>query len=131
MPVKQYQIKELRSFKVFVEPKYKQYLDDLVKLYQERKIPTYPTAYKIAKGLSRHTGTPMAAVRLMQKYYNAPMAKDRNKALAEANLMKTYFIKGKVQTSTQYAKTTNKGTKVYDKNTKMNFRMQKRSGQHL
>ena len=115
MPVKQYQLKELRDFKTFTETKYRPRLDDLITLYKERKIANYATAFKIAKGLAWNTGAPKAAVKMMEKYYDATTSKDRNKKVAEENKMKTYFIKGKVKTTTQYAKTTNKGSKTYEK----------------
>ena len=51
----------------------------------------------------------------MEKYYDAPAAKDRNKKVAEATDLKTHFIKGKVRTMSKYSKKTNKGTKTYDK----------------
>ena len=68
MPVKQYQLKELRDLKAFIETKYRPRLDDLIMLYKDRKIPTYATAFKIAKGLAGNTGAPKAAVNMMEKY---------------------------------------------------------------
>ena len=94
MPVKQYQIKELRDFKTFIETKNRFHLDDLITLYKDRKIPTYATAFKIAKGLAGNTGAPKAAIKMMEKYYSAPATKDRNKKVAEANQLKTFFHKG-------------------------------------
>ena len=79
MPVKQYQLKELRDFKTFIKTEYRPRLDDLISLYKDRKIPTYATAFKIAKGLAGNTGAPKAAVKMMEKYYDQPTAKDRNK----------------------------------------------------
>ena len=121
MPVKQYQIKELRDFKTFIETKNRFHLDDLITLYKDRKIPTYATAFKIAKGLAGNTGAPKAAIKLMEKYYSAPATKDRNKKVAEANLLKTFFIKGKVHATVKYKKTTNKGTVEYPKTFKEEY----------
>ena len=83
MPVKQYQLKELRDFKTFVETKYRPNLDDLISLYRDRKIPAYATASKIAKSLAGITVAPKAAVKMMEKYYQAPTAKERNIKVAK------------------------------------------------
>jgi len=115
MPVKQYQITFLRSLKFFTLPKHRPKLDDLIRLYTERKIANYSTALKIAKNLSGNTGAPKVAIQMLEKYYDAPPAKDRNKKVADENNLKTYFIKGKVRTMSKYSKRTNKGTKTYDK----------------
>ena len=96
MPVKRYQIKELRDFKTFIETKNRFHLDDLIILYKDRKKANYATAFKIAKGLAGNTGAPKAAIKLMEKYYSAPVAKDRNKKVAEANQLNPFFFKGKV-----------------------------------
>ena len=94
MPVKQYQIKELCDLKTFIETKNRFHLDDLITLYKDRKIANYATALKIAKGLAGNTGAPKAAIKLMDKCYSAPAAKDRNKKVAEANQLNTFFYKG-------------------------------------
>ena len=121
MPVKQYQIKELRNFKTFIETKNRFHLDDLISLYQRRKITNYATAFKIAKGLAGNTGSPKAAFKLMEKYYSAPSAKDRNKKVAEENKLKTFFIRGKVHATSKYSKKTNKGTVEYPKEFKEEY----------
>ena len=95
MPVKQYQIKELRDFRTFIETKNRFHHDDLVTLYKDRKIANYATAFKIAKGLAGNTGAPKAAIKLIDKYAGAIPAKERNKKVAEENILKTFFIKGK------------------------------------
>ena len=64
MPVKQYQLKELRDFKTFIETKNRFHLDDLITLFKDRKIANYATAIKIAAG---STGAPKAAIKLMEK----------------------------------------------------------------
>lgn len=91
MPVKQYQLKELRDFKTFIATRHRPRLDDLITLYKERKITNYTTAFKIAKGLAGNSGSPNAAIRLMEKYHGAPTAKDRNLKVAEANKLNTFF----------------------------------------
>ena len=121
MPVKQYQIKELRDCKTFIETKNRFHLDDLITLYKDRKIAKYATAFKIAKSLAGNTGAPKAAIKLMEKYYSAPAAKDRNKKVAEANQLNTFFIKGKVHATVKYSKTTNKGTVEYPKEFKEEY----------
>ena len=57
----------------------------------------------------------------MEKYYSAPAAKDHNKKVAEANRLKTFFIKGKVHATVKYKKTTNKGTVEYPKTFKEEY----------
>jgi len=52
VPVKLYQLKELRDFKTSIETKHWFHLDDLITLYKDRKIASYATAFKIAKGLA-------------------------------------------------------------------------------
>ena len=94
-----------------VETKYRPNLDDLISLYRDRKIPTYATVFKIAKGLAGNTGAPKAAVKMMKKYYQAPTAKERNIKVAKENQLKTYFVKGKVNTTTTYSSMTNKEAK--------------------
>ena len=57
----------------------------------------------------------------MEKYYSAPLAKDRNKKVAEENRLKTFFIKGKVHATSKYSKKTNKGTVEYPKEFKEEY----------
>ena len=111
MPVKQYQISELRDYKTFIDTKHRQRLDDLITLYRERKIPTHALATKIAKNLAGINGTPKTAIKLMEKYYDVSTAKDRNTQVAKQNQLKTYFVKGKVNTTTTYSSTTNQEAK--------------------
>ena len=122
MPVKQYQLKELRDFKVFVETKYKPKLDELISLYIRRKIPTHAAAFKIAKGVAGNTGAPKAAIKSMEKCFQAPKTMERTLKVAKENQLKTYFIRGKVNTTTRYSKTTNKETKTFVKESKDSYK---------
>ena len=93
MPVKQYQLKELKDLKAFVETKYRSKVDDLVDLYQQRKIVNYSTAFRLAKGLAGNTGAPKAAIKSIEKYYDAPTAIGRLKKEVEGKKLKTFFVK--------------------------------------
>jgi len=115
MPVKQYQIKELKDLKPFIETRYRPKLEEVINLYSERKIVNYSTAFKLARGLAGNTGAPKAAIKVIDKYYDVPTVRGRLKRETEENKLKTYFVKGVVHTTSKYAKTTNKGRKEYDK----------------
>jgi len=114
MPVKQYQLKELRDLKP-LETKYRSKLDDVINLYMQRKIPQYSTAFKLARGLAGNTGAPKAAIKNIEKYFGAPTIKGRLNTEIEAKKLNTYFVKGVVHTTSKHAKVTNKGTTEHDK----------------
>ena len=72
MPVKQYQLKELKDLKAFVETKYRPKFDDLVNLYQQRKIVNYSTAFTLAKALAGNTEHPRQPSRASRSITTPP-----------------------------------------------------------
>ena len=67
MPVTQYRIKEPRDLKCFTQTKYRPKLDDLIRLYKDRKIANCASAFMIAKNHAGNTVSSQAAVKIMEK----------------------------------------------------------------
>jgi hypothetical protein len=103
MPVKKYVIENLKVYKEFAKKENRSKIDELIKLYQEQKVPQ-PTAYKIAKKLAGTKAQVPSGLNLLDAYTEKDSMKGR---IGRPSVqLKTYFVSGKVHTKEFYYKRT-------------------------
>ena len=88
-------IQELKDFKLITNEKYRQYIDQTIKLYTDRKIDKFKTALKIAEKLSSRGQGPKSAIELLEKYNIKPSVKGKltNELMDQLGLYNLIFTK--------------------------------------
>jgi len=113
MVVKLYQLKTLSAIKGEAKPENRPRIDEVIKLYKDRKIAQFATAVRIAGQLAGGTNAVQAGMKALGTQHVKKTLTGTLKATT--GKPQQFFVKGIVHTISKYQKTTNKVTKTYDK----------------
>ena len=116
------QVEKLKLLRANVPANLKSKATEVIRLYEDRKIKTVKSAKMMIKGLAGKRTAPQTAIDRVEAVKTGvsrvipPRAIPARKRQTKTGL-KTYFIKGRVQTNTQYVvkKTGEKHPKIYKK----------------
>ena len=87
-------IKELKSYKAQINPKYRAYADEVISLFSDRKIEKTKEAEKLLLQLGSRGKAPASAIKMLkEKYSKAEPATGK----LSRNTIQTFFVSGKIQ----------------------------------